>query len=59
MIVDFNNSYENNFYDNIMEELKNLDISVLINNVGILQMKELVNISEEELKSLVKINIVS
>lgn len=36
MIVDFNNSYENNFYENIMEELKNLDISVLVNNVGVL-----------------------
>lgn len=35
IVGDFTKSYEPDFYNNIMKQLDNLDISILVNNVGI------------------------
>jgi 17beta-estradiol 17-dehydrogenase / very-long-chain 3-oxoacyl-CoA reductase len=34
LIADFVNGVDPKFYDNIMEQVKGLDISIIINNVG-------------------------
>eukprot|EP00330_Aristerostoma_sp_ATCC50986_P008079 CAMPEP_0114580424 /NCGR_PEP_ID=MMETSP0125-20121206/4716_1 /TAXON_ID=485358 ORGANISM="Aristerostoma sp., Strain ATCC 50986" /NCGR_SAMPLE_ID=MMETSP0125 /ASSEMBLY_ACC=CAM_ASM_000245 /LENGTH=42 /DNA_ID= /DNA_START= /DNA_END= /DNA_ORIENTATION= len=35
MAVNFMDSLKENFYENILKEIEHLDISMLINNVGI------------------------
>ena len=43
VIADFTQSYEENFYENIYDQIKDLDISILINNVGLSQYDVLFN----------------
>lgn len=40
MIADFQNCLKENFFQNIYSEIKDLDIGLLINNVGILTVGE-------------------
>ena len=48
-MADFNNSNEPDFFNNIFDQVSDLDISILINNVGIDVLKEFQDHSKEEI----------
>lgn len=35
MVADFRESAEDNFFDVIIDQIKDLDLSILVNNVGV------------------------
>ena len=58
-VMDFENSQKKGFFDEIFKEtLKDLDISVLINNVGMTVFNELQNTQENELIKLINVNCI-
>lgn len=49
IIVDFKAGYDTNIYEKIMKNISNLDISILVNNVGIGIFKKIGEYNDEEL----------
>ena len=58
IVADFKNSNEEKFFDKIEENIKDLDVSLLINNVAIEIMEHFNLIDENFLKNMVIINCI-
>jgi len=56
VIADFKNSNQEKFFDHIMTQIQNLDVSILVNNVGVDVFEEYHNIDEQHIKDLITIN---
>lgn len=56
---DFTHSYEHDFFDDIFEQTKDLDVSVLINNVGMVNMKTLPDAKREDVHNVITTNTYS
>lgn len=56
IVADFSESYKDGFFNKIVQEIKDLDVSVLVNNVGIGYTRYLTELSESELKETVAVN---
>ena len=59
IVADFKNSSKNNFMLNIKEKLENLDIAILVNNVGTSDMKNIDEWSPEEISDIINVNCTS
>ena len=59
ILRDFTRSYEPGFFAGLVAELEDLDVSILVNNVGIFEAEILGNHSEEAVKSTVSVNTIA
>ena len=59
IVADFVNAAEENFAENIFEQVKDLDISILINNAGGFIKKPYLDISTKEIRDLIVLNSLS
>jgi len=57
VIADFKKSLEPGFYDKIYNQIKNLDISILINNVGVGNTGFFHKIDNEKINDIMSVNI--
>ena len=57
-MADFKDSGCTTFYDNIMNTLKDLDVVILVNNVGTNIPKELTELSPQEIIDIINVNCV-
>jgi len=57
VIADFRDSLTPGFYDKIYEQIKDLDISILINNVGVADLNVYHQTPEDVLENLLAVNI--
>lgn len=55
--IDFENSLENSFYEGLLEQIKGIDISILINNVALDYCQEFIKTPSIELKKLLTVNL--
>lgn len=55
--ADFSNCMEPGFFDNIWEQTKDLDISILVNNVGIDAIELFVDMTDEFVRRMLMINV--
>lgn len=58
MQADFKNSFEQGFFDRIMDQIQGLDISILVNNVGIDIVGRYLDIPESEIMDVISINCI-
>ena len=58
MVADFKNSFEDGFFDKIYDQIKDLDISLLVNNVGIDIFERFEESNETTILDNIKINTV-
>lgn len=58
VVADFGNCCDDKFFDNIMTQIDTLDISILVNNVGVGVVRRFGNFTEAELKDMTLINTV-
>ena len=56
VVADFSNSADLNLFDSIVEQIKDLDISILINNVGVYPIYRFGEMSEQDVKDTVIVN---
>jgi 17beta-estradiol 17-dehydrogenase / very-long-chain 3-oxoacyl-CoA reductase len=56
--ADFKNSLNPLIFDSIIDKIKDLDIGLLINNVGVGQDTSFVEDSEENIKQMITINCI-
>lgn len=54
---DFSKSLEDGFFDDILQDTEDLDVSILVNNVGTISYKKLTDDTKQELKDLMVINM--
>jgi len=59
IVADFVNAAEENFAENIYEQVKDLDVSVLINNAGGFIKKPYLDIATKEIRDLIVLNSLS
>jgi short-subunit dehydrogenase len=53
---DFTKSYQDGFFSDILEDTKKYDVSVLVNNVGMVSMKSLPDTKESDVKDVISTN---
>ena len=59
IIADFTNSAtDEKFFDRIEEQIRNIDVSILINNAGIDVFEEYHKLSHEEIKNIIVVNCI-
>jgi len=58
IVANFMEANQDGFFARILEEIKDLDVSILVNNVGIGYINYLADLSETELKETVTVNCV-
>ena len=58
LVADFSKSAEEGFFDKIQKHLSHLDVSILINNVGVLNVGPLESHSTSELKNSLIVNCI-
>jgi len=58
IVANFAESNKDGFFAKIKEEIKDLDVSILVNNVGMGYNRYLTDLSEEELKETVTVNCI-
>lgn len=56
VVADFTEYSNEKLYDNIMEQIDSLDISVLVNNVGTATVKKFVDCTESEITAMTLVN---
>ncbi|CAK55715.1 unnamed protein product (macronuclear) [Paramecium tetraurelia] len=56
VVVDFNNSLEEGFFDRVYKQIENLDIGLLINNVGVSHTRPLEKYNDNELREMITVN---
>ena len=59
VIADFTHSQEEQFFERIADELKTIDVSLLVNNVGVSNIEELQNIGIPQIKQEINVNCVA
>ena len=59
LIKDFSKCHENGFFEDIHDQLKDLDISILVNNVGTGDVGFFEKSSEKTLKDMISLNCVA
>ena len=57
MVKDFTKSYQTDFFDDIMKETEELDVSVLVNNVGVGGSGPLESYKKEKLYDFISVNL--
>lgn len=57
VVADFNNSSQQGFFDKIFAEIKDLDVSILVNNVGLFFMEHFDLVEESTINNLLNVNI--
>jgi len=57
IVVDFSRSYEEGFFDKLMAEIGTLEISILVNNVGLVQTGKFAEENEKMMRDLIHVNI--
>ena len=56
VLADFKKVLEPNFSDNLQKEFSNLDVKILVNNVGVTSVSNFFNASDNEIKEQIFIN---
>ena len=59
IVADFSQSHSADFWDRLMTQLADLDVSVLVNNVGVNHTEPFVTISPDVLRDMVEVNCTS
>eukprot|EP01017_Pseudomicrothorax_dubius_P046661 TRINITY_DN8256_c0_g1_i2.p1 TRINITY_DN8256_c0_g1~~TRINITY_DN8256_c0_g1_i2.p1 ORF type:complete len:327 (-),score=90.93 TRINITY_DN8256_c0_g1_i2:34-1014(-) len=57
IIVNFRKAGEDGFFEKIAEELKKFDVSILVNNVGFLEVDEYLDLKPEDIRDMITVNI--
>jgi len=57
IVADFKQSFESGFYDKIAAEVEGLDVSILVNNVGVERVGEFDKLHYREVKQMAVINL--
>ncbi len=57
IVADFANSYEEGFFETILQQIGDLDVSILINNVGVMIKGALANGDPQNIKESIIVNI--
>lgn len=55
--IDFNESTDIDFYQSVVEQVADIDVSILINNAGVMYCKPFPNSTYEELKDIFETNM--
>lgn len=55
--LDFNESTELSYYQNAADEVKDLDISIFVNNAGVMHLEPFESLTLEQIKEMVETNV--
>jgi len=58
IVADFTKASEEGFFENIAQQLEGLDVSVLVNNIGISKFSTFADLSETQLREILLVNTV-
>mmetsp|Transcript_4423 Transcript_4423/g.4957 ORF Transcript_4423/g.4957 Transcript_4423/m.4957 type:complete len:309 (+) Transcript_4423:57-983(+) len=59
VVADFAKSYQEDFYPRLMGKIEDLDICLLVNNVGVVHVSREADLTEQQIRDLINVNIVS